>query len=188
VRATLDAFRNLPRRRARIEHIETINPADIPRFAQLGVLASMEPIHADPGTIEVWSRAVGQERRPNSFAWRALEKAGAGLVFSSDWPASIALDPIRGLHNAVNRRTVSGQPEAGWLPAQRVSLETALHAYTTAAAYASIEEKVKGSIEPGKLADLVVLSRDLSTIPPIEIHTARADLTLLGGKVVFRRY
>jgi predicted amidohydrolase YtcJ len=187
VRVTLDAYTRVKRGRARIEHIETINARDIPRFAELGAMASMEPIHADPGTIEVWSRAVGPERLPNSFAWRALEKAGARLVFSSDWPASISVDPIRGLHNAVNRRTTAGKPAGGWIPAQRVSMETALRAYTAAGAYASFEEDQKGTLEPGKLADVVVLSRDLFRIPPEEIHTARVEVTVLGGRVVYRR-
>jgi predicted amidohydrolase YtcJ len=173
--------------RFRIEHIETITDADIPRFARLGVLPSMEPIHADPGTVEVWSHAIGPKRLPNSFAWRSLEKAGARLVFSSDWPASISLDPIRGIHNAVNRQTVTGLPAGGWLPAQRVSVETALRAYTVNGAYASFEETVKGQIKPGMLADVVILSQDLFRIPPAEIHKTRVDVTVFGGRVVYTR-
>src|SRR6185295_292460 len=99
------------------------------RFAKLGVMASMEPIHADPGTNGVWLPAVGPERGSRGFAWQSLEKAGARLVFSSDWPAAISVDPMRGLHNAVNRQTTAGEPAGGWLPEQRVSVETALAAY-----------------------------------------------------------
>lgn len=173
--------------RFRIEHIETIKDADIPRFAKLGVMPSMEPIHADPGTVEVWAHAIGPERLPNSFAWRSLEKAGARLVFSSDWPASISLDPIRGIHNAVNRQTVTGMPAGGWLPAQRVSVETALRAYTVNGAYASFEEKLKGQLKPGMLGDVVILSQDLFRIPPGEIHKTRVDVTVFDGRVVYTR-
>jgi predicted amidohydrolase YtcJ len=193
VRIALDAYEEARRRngprdsRHRIEHIEVIHPSDIPRFAKLGVTASMEPIHADPDTIDVWSKAVGPVRLPYSFAWAALEKAGARLVFSSDWPASISVNPIRGLHNAVNRQTVDGRPPGGWLPQQRVSLETALRAYTQSGAWSSFEEAGKGTIEAGKLADMVVLSQDLFRIAPSKIHETKVDLTVLGGRVVHRK-
>lgn len=152
VRMALDAFehtRGLNGRRDsrfRIEHIETVSAADIPRFAKLGVMASMEPIHADPGTNGVWLPAIGLERASRGFAWRSLEKAGARLVFSSDWPAAISVDPMRGLHSAVNRQTTGGEPVGGWLPEQRVSVQTALVAYTSAGAFASFEENSKGKL------------------------------------------
>lgn len=172
--------------RFRVEHIETIAAPDIVRFAELGVLASMEPIHADPGTNEVWEPAVGPERARRAFAWRSLEKAGARLVFSSDWPATISTDPIRGIHNAVNRRTIDGHPPGGWIPEQRVSLETALRAYTLSGAFASFEEKEKGSVEAGKLADLVLLSQDLFKIDPMDIHKTKVVLTIFDGKVIYK--
>ncbi|MFN7650878.1 MAG: amidohydrolase [Acidobacteriota bacterium] len=193
VRMALDGYEHARRvngardSRFRIEHIETIASADIPRFAALGVLPSMEPIHADPGTVEIWSHAIGPARLPNSFAWRSLEKAGARLVFSSDWPASISLDPIRGMHNAVNRQTTTGLPAGGWLPAQRVSVETALRAYTVNGAYASFEEQQKGQIKPGMLADMVILSQDLFRIPPADIHKTRVDVTVFNGRVIYTR-
>jgi predicted amidohydrolase YtcJ len=164
-----------------------VHPDDLPRFAKLNVMASMEPIHADPDTIHVWSAAVGPKRLPLSFAWRSLEKAGARLVFSSDWPASISVNPIRGIHNAVNRKTIEGKPEGGWLPEQRVSVETALRAYTTVAAYASFEEKIKGTIRPGMLADVICLSQDLFTIDPIAIHQTKVEWTVFGGKLIYKR-
>ncbi len=195
VRMALDAFEHARTvngardSRHRIEHIETVAAEDIPRFAQLGVLASMEPIHADPGTVDVWSRAVGPARVPRAFAWRALEQAGAQLVFSSDWPACISLDPIRGLHNAVNRQTTDGQPPGGWVPAQRVSLETALAAYTRAGAYASFEEKVKGMIAPGMLADLIVLSADPFRASPqnesADLYKLRVLQTFFNGRLIY---
>jgi predicted amidohydrolase YtcJ len=193
VRMALDGYEavrkaNGPRdSRHRIEHIETIHPADLPRFAALGVLPSMEPIHADPGTIEVWSAAIGPERTRLGFAWRSIEKAGGRLVFSSDWPASISVDPIRGIHNAVNRRTITGLPPNGWIPEERVSVETALRAYTVNAAYASHEEQIKGSLRPGMLADIVVLSQDLFKIDPMSIHKTKVDLTIHDGRIVYTR-
>jgi hypothetical protein len=173
--------------RFRIEHIETIHPTDVPRFAALGVIASMEPIHADPATVEVWSRAVGPHRLPMAFAWRSLQAAGARVVFSSDWPASISVDPIRGIHNAVNRRTIDGKPENGWIPAQRVSLETALHGYTTEGAYAGFDETRKGVIRAGMLADIVALSHDLFRIDPLAIHKTTVEWTLFDGRIIYQR-
>ncbi len=188
VRMALDGYAKAsPRSRHRIEHIETIHPADLPRFAALGVLPSMQPIHADPSGVEVWSAAIGPERTQRGFAWRSIEKAGGRLVFSSDWPASISVNPIRGIHSAVNRRTTTGLPPQGWIPAERVSVETALRAYTANSAYASREESIKGAIRPGLLADIVVLSQDLFTIPPMEIHKTRVDLTLFDGRLIYSR-
>ena len=171
--------------RHRIEHIETLAPADVSRFIRLGVLASMQPIHADPGTIDVWSRAVGPERLPMAFPWSSLRRSGATLIFGSDWPASISVDPIRGLHNAVNRRTIEGRPSGGWIPAQRVDLLQALRAYTEAPAYATFDEAIKGRLAPGMLADLVVLSQDLFRIDPAMIHRTHVLLTVCDGKIVY---
>ena len=193
VRVALDAYENAMNTskrynaRHRIEHIETIAQADLPRFARLGVLASMEPIHADPGTIDVWAKAVGPERLPRSFAWSSLIKNNAFLVYSSDWPAAISIDPIRGIHNAVNRRTVDGQPPGGWIPEQRISTGEALRAYTQGGAYSSFEEAVKGRITPGMLADIVVLSQDIFKIDPMKIHQTRVLLNLFDGKIVYRK-
>ena len=193
VRVALDGYESIHsangRRdsRHRIEHIEVISARDVPRFGKLGVMASMEPIHADPGTVAVWSKAVGEERVKLAFPWRTLEKAGAKLVFSSDWPASITLDPIRGIHNAVNRQTVDGKPAGGWLPEQRVSVETALRAYTSVAAYAEFAEGFKGMLQSGYLADVIVLDRDPFVVPAGELHTLRVQMTVVDGKVVFER-
>ncbi|MBL0155764.1 MAG: amidohydrolase [Bryobacterales bacterium] len=188
IRLALDAYSALPATaRARVEHIESVHPADIARFAKLGVIASMMPIHADPGSVDVWSRAVGSQRLPYSFAWRSLQNAGARLAFSSDWPASISVDPIRGIHNAVNRQSIDGTPKGGWLPGERVPVETALRAYTTDAAYAAFEESARGSIAPGQAADLVILSADLFRIPAADIHKTRVATTIFNGAVVYQR-
>lgn len=174
-----------PATRHRIEHIETLSPADVGRFLRLGVIASMQPIHADPGTVEVWSRAVGPERLPMAFPWATLRQSGATLAFGSDWPACISLDPLRGVHNAVNRLTTDGKPSGGWIPAQRVTLAETLRAYTEAAAWASFEERFKGRLAPGMLADLVVLSQDLFRLDPRRIHETRVLLTIFDGRVVY---
>lgn len=192
VQMALDAYeiiqRGLPKPdlRSRIEHIEVVSPRDIPRFARLGVLASMEPIHADPDTIEVWSRAVGTERVNRAFAWNELRQNGARLVFSSDWPATISVDPIRGLHNAVNRKTIEGKPANGWIPKQRITVEQALRAYTSAGAYASFEEKLKGKLKAGMLADIIVFSQDIFKIDSSKIHEMRVVLTVFDGKIIYR--
>jgi predicted amidohydrolase YtcJ len=188
VRVALDAYEaSGAKMRPRIEHIEIIHPNDVARFGKIGVTASMEPIHADPATVEVWSKAVGPERLPLSFAWRSLEKAGAKMLFSSDWPASISLDPIRGIHNAVNRKTTDGKPAGGWLPEQRVSVETALRGYTTVGAWSEFLEKEKGMIAPGMLADVLILSQDLFRVAPEKIHETKVDTTVFNGKVIYQR-
>jgi predicted amidohydrolase YtcJ len=191
VRMSLDAYEKArranqrPDSRFRIEHLETIDPADVPRFAALGVLASMMPIHADPDTIAVWARAIGPERASRAFAWRLMERAGARLVFSSDWPSTLTLDPWRGLHCAVNRTTDDGRPAGGWLREHAISVESALRAYTSGGAYAEFEETRKGTLERGKLADLVVLNADPFAIEPARLHTLRPVLTVFDGRVVF---
>jgi predicted amidohydrolase YtcJ len=191
VRETLNAYENAIKKngqrdsRHRIEHIETIDPIDIPRFAALGVMPSMMPIHAEPSTIEVWEKAIGAKRLPNSFAWAAMKKANAKLVFSSDWPACISLNPITGLHIAVNRRTPDGKPEQGWVADQKVSISEALLAYTQMGAYSSFEENKKGMIKPGHLADVIVLSQDLFSIDPMETYKTKVELTVFDGKVIF---
>ena len=192
VREALNAYERTAKenpsgqRRHRVEHIETISPVDIPRFAQLGVLASMEPIHADPGAMEVWAAAIGEKRLPNSFAWASLLDKRAYLVFSSDWPACIDLNPIRGIHVAVNRRTPEGFPKDGWVVNQKISIGQALLAYTRAGAYATFEEHVKGQLKAGQLADLVVLSDDLFTIDLMKIFETKVLMTFMDGKVTFQ--
>jgi predicted amidohydrolase YtcJ len=194
VRMSLDALESAVRanpshpRRHRLEHIETIDAVDIPRFASLGVLASMQPRHAypDANLLTVWAANLGPERVRRAFAWNDLSQAGALLVFGSDWPV-VSLDPIPGLRNAVLRQDTEGAPPGGWVPSQRLSLEQAIAAYTLHGAFASFEEEVKGSIREGKLADLVVLRPDPFRIAPQEIHRAKVVLTLLGGREVYRR-
>ena len=179
---------NGPRdRRGRIEHIETIDPADYPRFKALGVIASMQPLHANPdqNNANVWSRNLGKVRASRGFGWGNIERAGARLVFGSDWPV-VTSDVRRGLFCAVTRKTREGTPAGGWLPEQAVTLDSALRHYTVDPAYAAFEEAERGSLRPGKRADLVVWSPDLLASPPEAILSARVLLTLLDGRVVHR--
>lgn len=190
VREALNAYElaaktNNSHSRNRIEHIETINPDDLPRFAALGVLPSMEPIHAEPGTVSVWADGVGKDRLPYSFAWASMLKAGGHLVFSSDWPACVNINPIRGLHTAVTRRTVEGEPKEGWVPEQKISITDALIAYTQGGAFSSMEENKKGKIAAGQLADLVVLSQDLFSIEPMKTFETKVLVTVFDGKVIY---
>jgi hypothetical protein len=189
VRMTLDAFEraraeNPPRpRRHRIEHIETIAAEDIPRFKSLEVIASMQPLHGAPDPDGVWARNVGKDRLPRAFAWRALRDAGAHLAHGSDWPV-VTLNPYSGIYTAVTRGYEDGREEPRWAPEQRETLEQALLGYTLDAAYATSEEKQKGSIETGKWADLAVLSQDLFNVPAEQILQAESLLTVVDGKVV----
>ena len=192
IRTTLDAYEaaaraNGPRdRRFRIEHIENIHRADIPRFGRLGVIAGMQPFHCypEPNLSNVWARNVGPARLPNSFAWHSIAAGGAKLAFGSDWQV-VSLDPFIAIHNAVTRQNVKGEPTAGFVGAEKVTLEQALAAYTRDAAYAQFEDSRKGSIEPGKLADIIVLSQDLFAVEPLEIRKTTPVLTIVGGKIVY---
>jgi hypothetical protein len=172
-------------RRHRVEHIETISPDDFARFKKSGVIPSMEPIHADPATIAVWEKAIGPVRLPYSFAWNSMLNQGAELVFSSDWPAAISINPIRGIHVAVNRRDPKGFPEEGWVPAEKITIAQSLKAYTYGGAYSSFEENKKGLIQPGFLADVIVYSEDLFEIEPMRTHQVKVVMTIVDGKIVY---
>ena len=175
-------------RRHRVEHIETIDPADIPRFGKLGVIASMEPVHATPSATpgDVWSTNIGAERASHGWPWASIARAGGRLAFGSDWPV-MTLDPLMGLQVAVNRTTVEGLPKGGWLPAERLPLRQAIDAYTSDAAWASYDEQRKGVLARDMLADLVVLSADIFEGPSTRITEAQVMVTIVDGKVVYRR-
>ncbi len=192
VRLTLDAYENAAKvngtsdRRHRIEHIETITAEDIPRFGKLGVIASFQPLHAYPNddTLLVWARNAGPERAQRAWAWHSVESSGGVLAFGSDWPI-VTLNPWEGVQNAVTRQTVEGEPKEGFVPKERISLEDAIRGYTLGAAIAGHREKTEGSIEPGKLADLIIVSQDLFKIEPTEIGKTQVLLTMVGGKIVY---
>ena len=172
-------------RRFRIEHSQHIAPSDIERYAKLNVIASMQPYHAiDDGR---WAEEyIGPERVKTTYAFRSLLDSGATLAFGSDWFVAPAT-PLEGIYGAVTRRTLDGKNPEGWVPEQKITVEEALKAYTINAAYASFEEDIKGTLEPGKLADFVVLDRDITTIDPVEIWDVKAQQTWVGGKKVFDR-
>jgi hypothetical protein len=171
-------------RRFRIEHAQHTRPQDFARFAKLGIVASMQPYHAiDDGR---WAeKRIGHERARWSFAWRSMLDAGAPLAFGSDWPVA-PLSPILGIYAAVTRATLDGKHPDGWFPEERITVEEALRAYTQESAFAAFQENEKGSIAPGKLGDVVVISDDLFTIPPARIKDARVAMTIVGGKIVYR--
>jgi predicted amidohydrolase YtcJ len=172
-------------RRFRIEHAQHIAPADIPRFAKLSVIPSMQPYHAiDDGR---WAeKVIGHERARTTYAFRSLRDAGAKLAFGSDWFVAPPT-PLEGIYAAVTRRTLDDKNPGGWIPEQKIGVEDALRAYTVNGAYASFDETTKGSLEKGKLADIVVIDRDLTRIPPETIRDAKILMTIVGGRVVYER-
>lgn len=191
IRLQLDIFERVARengardRRFRIEHAQHIAPPDIQRFAQLEVIPSMQPYHAiDDGR---WAdKVIGIERSRTTYAFRSVLDAGAALAFGSDWFVAPPT-PLEGIYAAVTRRTLDGRNPGGWVPEQKITVEEALRAYTTGSAYAEFAESRKGSLSPGKLADIVLLDRDITRIAPEGIRDARVILTVVGGRVVFER-
>jgi len=188
-RMVLDAYAaaadeaEAPLRRPRIEHAQVVTPADRTRFADLGVIASVQPTHA-PSDRDWAGARLGPDRLGWAYAWRSLRDAGARLAFGSDAPVE-PLDPIRTIHAAVTRRTPDGRPEGGWRPGERLSRESALHAHTQGAAVAAGQDDRVGSITPGKRADWVVLSRDLMTTPPDKMPDTTVLATYLDGRRVY---
>jgi predicted amidohydrolase YtcJ len=157
-------------------------PADIARFAPLGVIASMQPYHAiDDGR---WAeKRIGALRINTTYAFRSLLDAGARVTFGSDWTVA-PLSPILGIYAAVTRETLDGKNPRGWVPEQKVTVEEAVRAYTATAAYAEFGEREKGTLEPGKLADMIVMSQDIFRIAPDDIPKTQVVSTIVGGRVV----
>jgi hypothetical protein len=170
-------------RRDRIEHAQTLLPEDIPRFAKLHVIASVQPFHAiDDGR---WAeKRIGPERIKTTYAFRSLMDSGAVVAFGSDWPVA-PLSPLIGIYAAVTRRTIDGKNPNGWMPQEKITAAQAVRAYTFNAAYAEGEETIKGTIQAGQLADLIVLSTNIFAIDPTQIDTVKVDLTFLGGQIVY---
>ena len=193
VRTALDAYQHAEEvnhtsdRRPRIEHIETVTAADIPRFGKLGVIASMQPLHSypDADTLDVWAHNAGPDRASRAWSWKSIADAGGRYAFGSDWPV-VTLNPWYGLQTAVTRQTREGTPEAGFVPSQRLTVAQAVEGYTLGAAFAGRREKTEGSLEKGKLADLIIVSQNIFEIDARKISETKVRTTIVGGQVVYQ--
>jgi hypothetical protein len=172
-------------KRFRIEHAQHLREKDIERFGRLGVIASVQPYHAvDDGR---WmENRIGPERCRTTYAFKSLLDHGAVLALGSDWPVA-PLDPLAGIHAAVTRQTTDGKNHQGWRPEQKISVEDAIKGFTWNGAYATFAEGSKGSLEKGKLADIVVLDQNLFKIDPAKIKDAHVTMTIAGGRIVYER-
>jgi predicted amidohydrolase YtcJ len=188
-RIALDVFEavaktNGPRdRRDRVEHAQVVSPEDLPRFAKLKVIASMQPSHQT--TDMRWAeQRLGSERIKGAYAWNSLLKSGAHLAFGTDYPVE-PISPMRGLYACVTRELPDGGPKGGWEPQEKISLEDCIRAYTTGSAYAQFDEGKKGELKEGEYADFIILSADLTKIPPSEYTQTKVLLTVVGGRTVY---
>jgi hypothetical protein len=185
----LDIFQSIQKangdrdRRWRIEHAQHVAPKDFQRFASLHVIASVQPYHAiDDGQ---WAeRRIGPIRAKTTYAFRTFLDHGVRLAFGTDWTVA-PLNPMLGLYAAVTRATLDGKHPNGWVPEQKISIQEAIEAYTLGSAYAEFQEKEKGSITPGKLADLVLISDNLLKMDPHALREAKVEMTMVGGKIVY---
>jgi len=191
-RLTLEAYesslRQIPEAtdsRLRIEHAQVISPEDIPRFAKLGIISSMQPPHCTSDMPWAETR-VGPDRIRGAYAWRSFLDSGVHLTLNSDFPGE-TLNPFYGMYAAMTRQNPEGEPEGGWYPDQCLSRKEVLRAYTVEAAFSGFEEDIKGKILPGMLADFIVLSDDILSIPVREFLSLRVEQTYLGGNLVFYR-
>ena len=191
IRDLLDIFQDVARlngerhRRFPMEHAQHIHPDDIARFAVQDVIANMQPYHAiDDGR---WAEGViGPQRAKTTYAFRSLIDSGANAALGSDWYVAPA-DPLAGIYAAVTLRTLDGSNPDGWVPQQKITVEQALSAYTYTGAHASFEKDRKGRIKAGTLADVALIDRDLTVIPPETIRDAKVLKTIVGGRVVYSR-
>ncbi|MGD9720375.1 MAG: amidohydrolase [Pirellulales bacterium] len=187
----LDLFAQVERtngagdRRFRIEHSQHVAPKDFARYKALGVIASVQPYHAiDDGR---WAEPrIGPERAKTTYAFRTFLDCGVRLALGTDWPVA-PLDPLATIYAATTRATLDGRRNAGWVPEQKITVAESVAAYTLGSAYAEFQDAQKGSLEPGKLADLVILSGDIFSMPPQDIRDVKVDLTIVGGRVVWDR-
>jgi len=174
--------------RIRIEHAQILSPEDIPRFSELGVIPSMQPIHC-PMDMGFTESRVGPERVKGAYVWKSLLESGARIAGGSDTPAFPVdyTNPLWGIYAAVTRQDNKGNPPGGWYPEEKITRLDALKMYTINAAYAAFEENIKGSLAPGKLADLTILSKDILSIPESEILETEVLMTVVGGRIVYQK-
>jgi hypothetical protein len=192
VRTALDAYEFAEKknhtkdRRHRIEHIETIAASDIPRFGKIGVIASMQPLHAypDADTFDVWTRNLGQDRSSRAWVWNSIRESGGHYAFGSDWPV-VTLNPFEGIQTAVTRQTTDGTPKEGFVPSQRLTVAQAVEGYTLGAAFAGHHEKTEGSLAAEKVADIIIVDRNIFEIDPHTIGDTKVVITIAGGKIVY---
>jgi predicted amidohydrolase YtcJ len=173
-----------PDLRMRVEHAQVLDSSEIPRFARLGVIASMQPTHATSDMPWVPARIGDARTNEGAYVWRKLLAAGARIAAGSDFPVEEP-NPMFGFYAAITRQDRSGNPPGGWAPGERLTREEALRAFTIDAAYAAHAETMVGSLEAGKLADLVMLSHDVMRVPPAEILTTTVRMTVVAGEVVY---
>jgi predicted amidohydrolase YtcJ len=193
IRMALDAYEYAARtngtsgRRHRIEHVEVPALVDLPRFRALGVIASTQAMFASPDTITLtnYAPALGSARASHSNAFKLFDDAGAVQAFGSDYPV-FTMEVMRGVHAAVTRQMPDGTPPGGFYPEHRLTVDAALRHFTADAAFASFDEKDKGTLTPGKVADFVVLSDDPFTIPPARLWSVKSVLTVMGGRVTWK--
>jgi predicted amidohydrolase YtcJ len=163
-------------------------PQDFKRLGQLGVVAEVQPFHLSDDMRWMEER-IGSDRTKGAYAFKSIQASGAVLSFGTDWPGTSAseypINPMLGLYAAVTRQTITGQPAAGWFPNERITIEEAIKAYTYGTAYANFEEKSKGSISVGKVADLTVLSKNLLKVEPKEYLSTNVIYTIVDGKIVY---
>lgn len=186
VRNVIDAYANAgvsAKDRFRVEHLQVIAPEDVPRLVQHGIIGSMQPTHATSDMY--WAEArLGAERAKGAYAWRTILNAGGRLALGSDFPVE-DVNPFFGLLAAVTRQDQKGWPAGGWHPTERLTLAEAIRGFTSDAAYAAFEESSRGTIEPGKLADLTIVEGDLFATPPNDLHKTKVRYTVVGGEVVY---
>ncbi len=174
-----------PSLRWRVEHAQVLAPADIPRFARSGIVPSMQPTHATSDMY--WAEArLGPERVKGAYAWRSILQTGSVIVGGSDFPVE-NVSPLLGFYAAVTRSDAAGYPQDGWYAQQKMTRDEAARCFSAWAAFGSFEENSKGTIEPGKWADLTILSKDIMKVSPAEILTTQVEMTIVGGKVVYEK-
>jgi predicted amidohydrolase YtcJ len=186
VRNVLDVYegaRATAADRFRVEHLQVVAPSDFPRLAQHGIIASMQPTHAtsDMGWAE---DRLGAERIKGAYAWRTVLNSGARLALGSDFPVEY-VNPFFGIYSAVTRQDQKGNPPGGWYPSQKLTLAEAIRGFTSDAAFAAFEEDSRGTIEPGKLADLTIVEGNITTAAESQLFATKVRYTVVGGEIVY---
>src|SRR4029077_12903908 len=171
--------------RDRVEHAQVLASEDLPRFARLHVIASMQPSHETTDMRWAGSR-IGPDRAKGAYAWASLEKSGAHLAFGTDYPVE-PINPLRGLYACVTRELPDGGPAGGWQPQEKISLDDCIRAYTSGSAYAQFEDGKKGELKVGEYADFIILSQDVTKAAPKDLFNTEVLRTVVGGRTVYQK-